>query len=374
MADDTKSKNAQVRERTENPETPRKLQQENSIREERRVGSWLFRAVAPLVAGLAFGCGSPSSYEEDVDADVEQDISDVTDRAEDADRVEDTLDAHDVEEVVEDAPLEVEEDAGPDEDGAPEFVDAEDTPDISEDAGPEAEDVAEIEAEIPDGEEAEADTYDCTESTRTEETPTVLPDPVCGCTQTLSDVDYVREWVGADCESTGTTRTRIGKTLILTPDLDAASLGCARCRTTSTLNGDEVLVTVTTTGIETAYEIICADMTVGTNLDGGATEDKFRLTDVRADQAVGTLFDQDWRLLRNVRVYPTGAPTSIDPSRGLIGADLNAGAATARICIIELPTMTRNNGDTETWTGYPGIFTFHTNVSGASMQGWGWSL
>jgi len=360
------AKTAQRMDKEESPSgSARKLNAERAELPERR-GNWFSRWATPLVAAFALNCGSSMVDEQDADSDaVQQDVeAEIENDVPDAEGREDTLDAHDVEEAVEDAPLEVEEDA------APEAGDTEDLPDLTdellEDVGPDS-DVEEVEAE------AEADTYDCTESTRTEETPTVLPDPVCGCTQTLSDVDYVSEWVGADCESTGTTRTRMGKTLILTPDLDAASLGCARCRTTSTLTGDEVLVTVTGTSLETANGVACADMTVGDNLDGGATEDKFRLTDVRADQVVGTLFDSTWRLIRNVRVYPTGAPTAIDSSRGLIGADLNAGAATARICILELPTIVRNNGDPETWAGY-GVTTFNTVVSGTRFQGWEWSI
>ncbi len=384
MADDNnKPRNAQAKEISENPDTPRKLQQENSIHSERRAGSWLFRAVAPFVAGLAFGCGSPSSYEQDADTMQENADAETENDAPDADRGEDARDTRDAEGSAEDAPLEVEEDAEPegaDVPDSPETVEeAEGTSDVSEDAEPEAGDEAAMDVEVPDGEETEAPDSDageadagCIENVRTVETPTVLPDPVCGSTQTATDIDTVIEWIGADCESTVPTTTRTGYMLTLTPALDTASLGCARCRTTSTVAGDEVLVTVTETSIETANGIACADMTVGDNLDGGATEDKFRLTDVRADQAVGTLFDPAWHLLHNVRVYPTGAPTAIDSSTGLIAADLNAGAATARVCIIELPTIVRNNGDVETWAGH-GDFTFNTNVSGPSMPGWGWA-
>lgn len=385
MADEIKLRNGPVGERNENPETPRKLQQENSIHSERRLGAWLFRAVAPLVAGLAFGCGSPSSYEQDADTDtideneaaeIEQDSDNVR---EDADVVQEDAETSDVRDVVDDAPVEV-EDGGPDEADVPDVEEADS--DVSEDAEPEAEDEVATDAEVPDGEETEApdsdvgeaegDAYDCTEDVRTIEAPTVLPDPVCGGTQTVSDIDTVIEWIGADCESTGTTTTRTAKILTLTPALDTANLGCARCRTTSTVAGDEVLVTVTATSLETAHGIACADITVGDNLDGGATEDKFRLIDVRADQAVGTLFDSTWRLLHSVRVYPTGAPTTIDSTRGVIAADFNTSAATARVCIIELPTIVRNNGDVETWASY-GDFTFNTNVSGTSMQGWEWA-
>lgn len=56
----------------------------------------------------------------------------------------------------------------------------------------------------------------------------------------------------------------------------------------------------------------------------------------------------------------------------MIAADFNTSAATARVCIIELPTIVRNNGDVETWASY-GDFTFNTNVSGTSMQGWEWA-
>jgi hypothetical protein len=372
MADDVKPRNGQARERAENPETPRTARQENPIHKEGRFGGWAFRAFAPLVAGIALHCGSPAENEQDADADSTEedvaaeveDVSDAPDMAEDADRAEDTLDTHD--EAAEDAPPEAEEDAGPDEA----------TPDVDGDAEPEdvLEDVTDevevIEDILP---EAEADAYDCTEDVRIVETPEVLPDPVCGGTQTSVDLDEVRGWVGADCESTSTTSTRVGERLDLDPDRDTADLGCIRARTTRTPQGDEVLVAVTETSLETATGIACADMTVGDNLDSGPTGYKFRMTDARADQAVGTVFDLDWHLVRNVRVYPTGAPTAIDSSTGLISADLNPGAATARICFIGLPTMVRNNGDVETWATH-GDFTFSTNVSGTTMAGWGWNL
>lgn len=368
------AKTAQRMDKEESPSgSARKLNAERAELPERR-GNWFSRWATPLVAAFALNCGSSMVDEQDADSDAvqqdveaenENDVPDAPDMAEDADREEDTRDTPDVE-AAEDAPTEVEDDAGPDE------ADAPDAPETVEDVAPED---APPETEVGDSEveeaEAEAEALDCREDIRTEEFPTVLPDPVCGGTQTASDIDTVIEWIGADCESTGPTTTRTAKRLTLTPDLDTAGLGCARCRTTSTLTGDEVLVTVTGTSLETANGVACADMTVGDNLDGGATEDKFRLTDVRADQATGTLFDSTWRLIRNVRVYPTGAPTAIDSSRGLIAAEFDISAVAARICIIELPTIVRNNGDAETWAGY-GDFTFNTTVAGTSMQGWEW--
>jgi len=364
---------AKTSQRMDKEEPPsgsaRKLNAERAELPERR-GNWFSRWATPLVAAFALNCGSSmvdeqdadsDAVQQDVEAEIENDVPDAPDMAEDADREEDIRDMPDVE-AAEDAPPEVEEDAGLDE------ADVPDAPEIVEDAPPETE---EGDSDVEEG-EAEAEALDCTENVRTEEFPVVLPDPVCGGTQTVSDIDTVIEWVGADCESTDTTTTRTAKRLTLTPDLDTAGLGCARCRTTSTLTGDEVLVTVTGTSLETANGIACADMTVGDNLDGGATEDKLRLTDVRADQATGTLFDSTWRLIRNVRIYPTGAPTAINSSRGLIAADFDISAPTARICIIELPTIVRNNGDMETWAGY-GDFTFNTTVAGTSMQGWEWA-
>lgn len=375
------AKTAQRMDKEEPPSgSARKLNVERAELPERR-GNWFSRWATPLVAAFALNCGSSMVDEQDADSDaVQQDVeAEIENDVPDAEGREDVRDMPDVE-AAEDAPTEA-EDVGPDE------ADVPDTPETLEDAVPEAEDILpETEGsdsdvaegtDAPDVAEEDAghefvDSPDCTENIRTEEFPTVLPDPVCGGTQTVSDIDTVIEWVGVDCESTGTTTTRTAKRLTLAPDLDVAGLGCARCRTTSTLTGDEVLVTVAETSLETANGIACADMTVGDNLDGGATEDKLRLTDVRADQATGTLFDSTWRLIRNVRIYPTGAPTAIDSSRGLIAAEFDISAATARICIIELPTILRNNGDIETWASY-GDFTFNTNVSGTSMQGWEWA-
>ncbi len=323
-------------------------------------GSWLFRAVVPLVAGIVLNCGGPNSYEEDVDstdgdvaAEVEEDVPDA-----------DVLDVPDTE----DASPEIEEDVGPDE--ASDVLDVEDLPDLTDEL---EEDVGLDEAsDVEEDGEAETDTYDCTETSGTEETPTVLPEPACGSTQTVTDVDYVVEWVGADCESTSRTSTRTGRVLTLSPDVDISGLNCIRAKTTSTPQGDELLVAATETSLETATAIVCADMTVGTNLDGGDGEYKFRLTDVRDGEATGTIFNSDWGMPRNTRVYGTGV-TSISSTRGWIAAEFNPGAAAARICYIELPTRVRNNGDTETWAGY-GDFTFNTIISGARMQGWEWAL
>lgn len=368
-------------------------------------GNWLFRLAMPLVAGLALvsikaantGCADNTNLTSDVEGDgdvaaeVEEDVldadaSDVPDAEdireegsedtspemeEDGEPDSDVLDADDVPDLTD----ELVEDVGPDEEAdVPDVLDVDDTLDVAEDAEPEAEDVEDI-PDITDElieDVEEADTYDCTEISRTEETPTDLPEPVCSGTQTVSDLDYVVEWVGADCDGASSTSTRVGKVLTLSSGVDTSDLTCIRARTTSTPQGDETLVAATATSLETATAIACADMTVGETLDGGAGEHKFRLTDVRASEVTGSILDQDWMLARNVRVYLTGN-VGINSERGVIAAEFNPSALTARVCIIELPTLVRNNGDVESWASY-GDFRFNTIVSGARMQGWGWTL
>ncbi|MEW5996594.1 MAG: hypothetical protein AB1657_03300 [Candidatus Micrarchaeota archaeon] len=332
-------------------------------------GSWLFRAVAPLIAGIALlRCGAATSFSDDEKPDVKEE-TDVP-QEEDAPDVQGEADvAETPDEAVEDAPTEAEEDAG-----------TEDAPPEEEDAGPDeatgAEDAPDFEfVDVPDGGdiiEVEAEGGGCTETTRTETTPLPGPMEICGSTQTTTTYTEIVTTTGPDCETPGTTRTMVRKAVEIRPPLDTGDLGCARGTIVRALNGEEVIITLEPARLESATEFARAvGMRTGDILDGGAAEYKLYLTDVSTPIARTSLLDADWNTVRSAfYVYETGYAT-IDIRRGAISWNL-VDPNVADMAYTGPPNA-RESGGTEYWTsgdGWP--FAFYTVVVGTQLQGWEW--
>ena len=336
MADDTKSKNAQVREKNENPEATRKLQQENPIREERKVGSWLFRVVAPLVAGFAIS-GCDNSVTDDTDSDA-------------------GIDAQ------EDAEVDSGEDeAGPDVEEAEADVGEEDAP---AEAEGEAEADADAEGEVEDapGEEA------CDISITTETENLAGPGRICE-----SEQDITKVWeVTSDC--TGETGRRLlSHEVSVSPPLNTEGSQCARGNMVGALNGDEAIIELFGEMLASAATIADGVKVAGETLAGGAGEYSARVESVSADSIRLTVFDPAGTEVGTIFLSSSDyQPAPGSTEKGYF-ARTDPSGTSVHLYYIRLPIADRMDRTVERSESEDANFIFRPNMLGMDYNGARWS-
>jgi cytoskeletal protein RodZ len=382
IADSTEKMAGTLREEVERVEAPAGFV--------KRGGLFVPIAVA-LELAVAIACGGIAFDEPDVDAEQDADVA--ADMEPDADVSEDDGAAEDVSpaEDVETPDEGTVEDAAPEEDGGvedvedvPDAPEVEDVPDTPEDVvdAPDVEEVPDVvdvpESEASDGEEAEdsgteADAPECTRSVTIEPATSTGPEPVCGSSQVVTVSTEVTRLEGSpECEAVVPVRRVVGKRVMLSPYLDVSALACARGAMTNALNGQELIVDLTPTNLNTAVTLVpCRNLGIMGVLDGGPGEYDATLQDVRAYLVLNVTPPSGSS--RFINAYNTGVAELWTHDRAYVAAVINEATLHGTLCYVYFPITTRTGTYSEVWTaGDYGTFTHNLLVVGPQLQGWEW--
>jgi cytoskeletal protein RodZ len=379
IADSTEKRAGTLREEVERVEAPAGFV--------KRGGLFVPIAVA-LELAVAVACGGIAFDEPDVDAgqdadvaaDVEQDapdleesdgqVEDVAPEAEDVEEAADADEATDVPDVAEDAPPEVEED------GAEEVADVpdiEDTPDVDEGEAEGTEEADATDVEEAEDSGTEADAPECTRSVTIVPATSTGPEPVCGSSQVVTVSTEVTRLEGSpECEAVAPVSRVVGKRVMLSPYLDVSALACARGAMTNALNGQELIVDLTPTNLNTAVTLVpCRNLGIMGVLDGGPGEYDATLQDVRSYLVLNVTPPSGSS--RFINAYNTGVAELWTHDRAYVAAAINEASLHGTLCYVYFPITTRTGAYAEVWTaGDYGTFTHNLLVVGPLLQGWEW--
>ena len=316
-----------------------------------REGSRFFRWIAPLVAAFAMNCGSIVSNSDDVDTTGDQ-----ADVPEQVDHEGEDAQDEGVADVDTDSPTETEADSDVSgSDGDADVIDVTD------------------EVELLDS-ETETGDAGCTESTHIESDSVPGPVTVCDSTQTTTTDVQVTTRTGDGCESPGTIRTMVKKTIEFTPPLDTANLACARGAQIRALNGQETIVDLGPGSLDSATEIVRANMVPGgTDLDAGSRDIKFHMRHVDPVSANVSVIDADGTtIVYSLTINNTGHATATPERGGIAWNTVDSCCADVAIIVLDMATSTgtnlRTDGSIEYWTAGDGApFAYYTTVVGTQL-------